>query len=236
MEIINLGSLILNNYFIKTDLGIIVIDTGYAGNFENFCKKLQKNNIKLEEIKFILLTHAHDDHAGFLNELINATNAVVLVDELAPKRLLAGHNQWIGGCSGKLAKIFVSAMGLIGNSKHEFPAVTLPANSIIWDRKSQPLIDKSIPIRIISLPGHTADSVGFLTNCGKLFCGDAAMNNFPSIHRNIIWIENLDDYKKSWDVMINSEATVIYPGHGSPFPKNDLIKYKKHLNTLVIQK
>ena len=74
----------------------------------------------------ILLTYAHDDHAGFLNELIAETNAVVIVDYLSPNRLLDGHNQWIGGCSGKLAKKFVNAMRLLGKSEHRFPPVILP--------------------------------------------------------------------------------------------------------------
>jgi len=76
MEIINVGNFMVNNYIIKTSKGYIVVDTGYAGNFNRFCKRLKEHGIALEEIKFIFITHAHDDHVGFLNELIRNTDSL----------------------------------------------------------------------------------------------------------------------------------------------------------------
>ncbi len=34
-------------------------------------KRANKQGIAFSEIKYIFLTHAHDDHAGFLNELLS---------------------------------------------------------------------------------------------------------------------------------------------------------------------
>ena len=45
------------------------------------------------------------------------------------------------------------------------------------------------PYEILETPGHTADHISLLVG-DKLFCGDAAMNSFPSRRRTIIWIEN----------------------------------------------
>ena len=64
-----------------------------------------------------------------------------------------------------------------------------------------------------------------LQNAGILFCGDAAMNNFPSIHRVIIWIENLVQFKESWKTILNAAPKTIYPSHGKPFPTTDLKKF-----------
>lgn len=64
------------------------------------------------------------------------------------------------------------------------------------------------------------------------FCGDAAMNNFPSIKRTIIWIENPDDYKQSWEKMIALNQKMIYPVHGKPFPTEDLKKYRAYLDKI----
>ena len=69
---------------------------------------------------------------------------------------------------------------------------------------------------------------------GVLFCGDAAMNGFPSIKRTIIWIENLDKYKKSWDKMIELNPKMVYPSHGKPFPTSDLIRYKSQLDAIKL--
>ncbi len=234
MKIFNIGNRILNNYIIDTGKGYLVIDTGYAGGLPRFLAGLQKNGINPQDIKYIFLTHAHDDHAGYLEELMQATGATLVMDKLSPDRLLAGHNQWIGGCSGRLAKLFVSAMSLAGKGKHEFPAmdVRVAKNVVLWDGENQFFKQLGLPLTIVALRGHTADNTGLLTDDGALFCGDAAMNGFPSVKRNIIWIENLEDYRNSWDIMIKSSAKEIYPSHGKPFPKSDLIKYRKHLDKI----
>ncbi len=236
MKCVNVGNQILNNYLIKTDKSWVVVDTGYAGGLPQFLAGLQKNGIEPQEIKYIFLTHAHDDHAGYLEELMRVTDATIVMDKLSPDRLLVGHNQWIGGCSGRFAKFFVSAMSLAGKGKHEFPSMDIrrTENVVLWDGENQFFKQQGFPLTIVSLHGHTADNIGLLTDDGALFCGDAAMNGFPSVKRNIIWIENLEDYRKSWDAMIESPAKEIYPSHGKPFPKSDLIKYWKHLDKIRI--
>lgn len=51
------------------------------------------------------------------------------------------------------------------------------------------------------------------------------MNGFPSVKRLIIWIENIEQFKKSWRVLLNEDIEWIYPAHGKHFDKNDLRKY-----------
>ena len=86
----------------------------------------------------------------------------------------------------------------------------------------------ALPFEVIETPGHTADHIAMLRD-GILFCGDAAMNGFPSIRRVIIWIENVEQYRRSWAKMIAANATAIYPAHGKPFSPSDLKKYQNNL-------
>ncbi|RJR38715.1 MAG: MBL fold metallo-hydrolase [Desulfobacteraceae bacterium] len=67
-------------------------------------------NINLRDINYVVLTHAHDDHAGFLNEVLEGTNAELVLHEKAVERLKIGHNLWIGGCPNLTAKIFVASL------------------------------------------------------------------------------------------------------------------------------
>jgi len=121
MEIINIGNRVMNNYLIETHKGYIVVDTGYAGGYPRFLKGLKKHKIGLRDINYIFLTHAHDDHAGYLNEIIGDTGAKVIIHVESPWRLLEGHNRYDGGCSGRLARTFVEMMGVFGNKDHGFP-------------------------------------------------------------------------------------------------------------------
>ena len=134
-------------------------------------------------------------------------------------------------------RLFVSAMPLAGKGRHEFPAMDVreAPNALLWNGRRQFFREQGLPLTIVSLPGHTADHIGLLTDDGQLFCGDAAMNGFPSVRRNIIWIEDLVAYRHSWDAMIATSAHTIYPSHGKPFPANDLVKYRRHLDKIRIR-
>ncbi len=83
MEIRNLGNRVVNNYLIPCDEGYILIDTGYENGFRRFQRKLAENGIRPEDIRYVFLTHAHDDHAGFLNDVLAITDAKVILHPLA---------------------------------------------------------------------------------------------------------------------------------------------------------
>lgn len=57
----------------------IKIDTGYEHSLKDVERKLNQKNIKLSDIQYVFLTHAHDDHAGFLNELLGKNNDMKVI-------------------------------------------------------------------------------------------------------------------------------------------------------------
>ena len=121
--ICNLGTRVVNNYLISSEAGLILIDTGYAGGFRHFMKMLKKNNIRPEEIKHVFLTHAHDDHAGFLNEVLESTNADVILHPKAIDGLRQGQNSFKGGCSSLTAWLFCQVLALLGHGDHRYPSI-----------------------------------------------------------------------------------------------------------------
>lgn len=141
-----------------------------------------------------MLTHAHDDHAGFINEVLSITPAEVVLHPLTVEFLKAGSN------SERLEEI-----------------------------KNQ------LPFSIIYTPGHTADHIS-LKYRKIMFCGDAAMNNFLNINRFIIWIEDVEAYRQSWQKIINTDCDTIYPAHGKPFKKSDLEKYISKIDDIKLIK
>ena len=224
MKIWNLGSRIVNNYLIESEKGYILIDTGYAGGYEQFKKNLAQTGVSLKEIKYLFLTHAHDDHAGFLNEVLANTEALVILHPKAIDGLRRGQNSFEGGCSNLLAWLFCQILALVGKGEHRFPPIRKEFENRLITTDSEKFRQLEFPYQILETPGHTADHISLLAG-DKLFCGDAAMNGFPSIRRNIIWIENIADYRRSWQTMIASDAETVYPSHGRPFAKSDLVRY-----------
>lgn len=70
MKILNVGDRIMNTWIYRIPDGYVMIDTGYPNQLRRVEKRMRKHGIRWEDIRYVFLTHAHDDHAGFLNELL----------------------------------------------------------------------------------------------------------------------------------------------------------------------
>ncbi len=233
-RIINLGNRISNIFMVDIGDGYLLIDTGYKEHYKKFEEELSKRRISLEDISYIFITHAHDDHVGFLNQLLEKTKATVILHPEAIERLKAGQNSFDGGCSSMIAWSFCQIMKLFGKGEHRFQPVNSPERYLIVNKENKPEIEKMLSAKIIELPGHTKDSIGLLFEDRVLFCGDAAMNGIPSLNHIIIWIENVKDYEASWMKMINLDFKKVYPSHGKPFSKEQLIKYQQKLKKIQL--
>ncbi|NLD47583.1 MAG: TMEM165/GDT1 family protein [Clostridiaceae bacterium] len=235
---INIGNRISNIFLIEMEEGYLLIDTGYKEHYKKFEEELTNRRIALEDITYVFITHAHDDHVGFLNQLLDKTKAKVILNPVSIERLKVGQNSFEGGCSSMLAYGFCQMMKLFGKGEHRFEPVDSPERYMVVTKETKPQIEKILSARIVELPGHTKDSMDLLFENGVLFCGDAAMNGIPGRNNIIIWIENLKDYEASWMKMISLDYKKVYPSHGKPFNKEKLIKHqhklkKIHLRPLV---
>lgn len=223
----NIGNYALKNYLLETPEGIIAIDTGYPGGAEKFIKRFERK-WPISELRYIFLTHHHDDHSGFLKDLLEVSDAKVVLHSLAVDLLKTGqsYDPPGGGYSSPLASLF-------GKVKKDFffPPVDVGDRGIVLSSEEDQVFERrGLPLRIVFLPGHTADSIGlWLPETGQLFCGDAAMNAIISIARHTIWIDDAESFGHSWDKMSALNPAKIYPSHGSPFSPKDLLKYRHYL-------
>ena len=237
MEIRNAGNRIMNTWLYPIENGWVMIDTGYESSYASVSKKLQKMRITPEEVRCLFLTHAHDDHAGFLEEwMTKHPHTQVIAHEKAIDGLRRGQNSFDGGCSTLGAFLFCQLMALLGNGDHRYPRLSEEhlAQIIPLNEENIPRLESVLQGKILLTPGHTADSISLVVD-GNLFCGDAAMNGIPSSRRITIWVEDKTEFEKSWDTMLASGAKKIYPAHGSPFCPCELKKYRKFIAGLRLR-
>lgn len=237
MEIRNAGNRIMNTWLYPIADGWAMIDTGYENSYEAVRKKLRKRMIRPEEVRYLFLTHAHDDHAGFLEEWTTKhPHTQVIAHEKALDGLRRGQNRFDGGCSTLGAFLFCQLMALLGNGDHRYPKLSEEhlAKIITLNEANLEEMESELNGKILFTPGHTEDSVSLLVD-GNLFCGDAAMDGIPSSHKITIWVEDKAAFEQSWDAMLASGAKKIYPAHGSPFCPCELRKNKKFIAGLHLR-
>lgn len=217
MKMHEIGSFMVRNYLLETQDGFIAIDTGYPGGLSRFIKRFERL-APLSTLRYIFLTHAHDDHAGFLNALLKRTQARVILHPAAEAELLRGENAILPGAG--YSTHLVATFGIFKKDFH-FPPVesALLAERAVYVHapEDQPFKAMGLPLRILFLPGHTADSIGLLDEeTGYLYAGDAAMNAIISRARHTIWIDDAEQFGASWDRMLSVQPTRILPSHGNP--------------------
>ncbi len=219
-NVLNFGNRIVNCWAYRIESGYVIIDTGYEHNYKNFKKKLEANGVAIDQIRYCFLTHAHDDHAGFINQLLSDNQEVkVIMSDKGIDTLRKGQNLFVGGCTSKLALAFCNMMKLFRKGQHKFPPIRTEYESrlIIISDDNRAWLEQELNGKIVETAGHTSDSISLLLNNGYLFCGDAAMNGFPSKHNITIWAEDSAAFLQSWQKIIALQPTKIFSGHGKPF-------------------
>lgn len=222
---INVG--VTKCYLLRCQDGYLLIDTSYRGDFDKLKVALTKLGVALADIRYLLLTHHHDDHAGFAAQLVAQTGCRVIVHEDAVPYLKAGKaentSRPLNGC----IKLVFSIFSLF-HREFSYPPLTLTEQDIVVSGDDDNVL-RSIGIdgMVLHTPGHTEDSISVLLADGTVFAGDVAMNflNFCRIKYRPIYVQDIDLVFESWRKLIDHGAKKIYPAHGEPFSADKLVFY-----------
>ena len=211
--------------------GWLLIDTGYDWEWDAFARGLARFSVGPRDVSHLLLTHAHDDHAGLLNRMVaaNPTLSVVMSDK-SPAILKGGSNS-TDGKGGYITRRMRFLAGLKAAFDKGWTRTFPPYETRSADRLIHgpiPLHDLGIDLAgtIYPTPGHTDDSISLVMDDGVCYCGDAAANffRFAGTRKCVIYMRDLDEYYESWDKLLEAGAKVMHPSHGGPFAASELTR------------
>jgi len=151
--------------------GLTLIDTGYAGSADKILAAIQSVNLP-HDIRRIILTHSHPDHAGSVTDLVARTNAEVWMH--AEDAALAAQ-----GIAGRLPRVLSPGLAnwiiyqlLIKRSANTIPA--FKADRLLGDGEE---IDLHGGITVIYTPGHSLGHICLLLRSESLLiAGDLCAN------------------------------------------------------------
>jgi hydroxyacylglutathione hydrolase len=204
----------VNCYLIKTDIGYMLIDTGYSNRRTNLEKELASAGCKPGNLKLIVLTHGDFDHTGnaaYLREKYDTKITMHYDDSCMVEH---GNMFW----NRRKRNIIIRMMTpvLFGFSK---------SNRFTPDLRIEEGYDLSkygFDARVICIPGHSKGSIGILTAGGDLFCGDLLTNMDNPVLNSIM--DDSGEAATSVEKLRKLRINTVYPGHGKQFPMEVFLK------------
>ena len=209
MSVDTLFTGIANTHIVETSRGVIVIDAGMPRQAQRIVNKIRALGHSPEEVRLILLTHGHIDHAGSAVALKRLTGAPIALHR-ADARLTATRDLKIPpGRSGAID----AAGGVLRAFGWAVPLETFTPD--VWLDDGMSLRAFGLDARVVHTPGHTAGSVSIAFDDGTLFVGDALLNvlhvSFP------LWWEDPAAARESACRIKSIQPRVCYTGHGRAF-------------------
>jgi glyoxylase-like metal-dependent hydrolase (beta-lactamase superfamily II) len=229
-------------FLIPCQGGYLQVDTGYEHDYPIYRRNLARLGIALENIQYLVLTHHHDDHAGFLNELTRDTSITIIAHEQVGTLLKSGKNDKTRGggyINGFIKLVADLKMRLDPHWTLTFPSFTLRENDILLSGDDNQLLRQlGIAGEILYTPGHCVDHISIVLDNGEAFCGDSAANFllWAGTRYCTVFMTDMDEAYRSWQKMLNAGAQVIYPSHGQPFPAGKLHQNMGRIKTEALAK
>ena len=223
-------------FLIPVNNGYLLIDNGYEKEYGRFLKGLDEHNIDIMDIKYLMITHHHDDHAGFLNKMTarNKTLRVILHEKSVPLLAAGENNKKNGGgiINHVIYALFRIKMLITPDWDFRFPPYIARKQDIVLRGERTPLPEEvGLARNVIHTPGHSSDSVSLIYKDKYLFCGDMASSFllWAGARHCTLFNEDISQVYDSWEKVLSLNIEFLLPAHGKPFHadrlKEDLYKY-----------
>ena len=201
---------VVNAFLIEEGDGLTLIDTGYPGDGSKILDAIRGLGKSPSDVRDVIVTHCHPDHAGSLAELLRQTGATSWMHPTDAELVRSGR------CLRpvKVAPGFVNAIiGRIirATAKHEIEPAEVARE--VGDGETIPVAGG---LKAIHVPGHCAGQIALLwpRHDGVLFVADAAANVF-GLGLSPVY-EDLDEGRRSLSKLADIDFNAAVFGHGGP--------------------
>jgi glyoxylase-like metal-dependent hydrolase (beta-lactamase superfamily II) len=201
-------------YGIEDSDGLTVIDTGLSLTPSRILKQIAELGYRPEDIKRILITHAHPDHVGGLRELQKLTGAAVYVSE--GERAVVEDEAPIPGRPIDQMPLIFRVLGP--------PRMTFKPTPVARVLRDGDVLEEVMGgLHVVATPGHAPGHIAFWQPQKRvLFCGDVMM----ALRRNKLQLPfkmftaDMDKNICSIQRVAELDVRVLCLGHGKPVKRN----------------
>lgn len=180
-----------NTYYISNGHVGILVDTDWAWTLPAFYKAIKSKGIKIENIKYLIITHYHPDHMGLAGELVELGIKLMVIDVQCD--------------------FIHSSDSIFQREEHcIYKPISDDKISVISCKESRDFLEKSgISGEIIYTPGHSDDSISIILDEGIAIVGDLdPIDNVPAYNENSL-------LRNSWNKLLSHNLKVVFYGHAN---------------------
>ncbi len=155
-------------YVLQGDDGFALIETGPGSTLSTIKQSIASLGLELSNLKAILVTHIHLDHAGAAGQLARETGATLYVHERGAPHLIDP------------SKLLASAERIYGDLMKPLWGTMVPAprENVVALTDGERLKIVGHTVDVLYTPGHASHHVAFLLEGETMFTGDAAAIHF----------------------------------------------------------
>jgi glyoxylase-like metal-dependent hydrolase (beta-lactamase superfamily II) len=150
IPIFSLG--MINAHLVRGERGCILVDAGLPGSEKKIQRALQSAGLSFKDIKLIVVTHAHVDHAGSAASIRELSRSPIIAHAGDAKHY-SGEVQMTFCPTGWFGRVFLKT-GLVMEPYKRFAPDILLSGADSFD-----LREYGFQGHIRSTPGHTAGSI-----------------------------------------------------------------------------
>ena len=147
------------SYLVETEVGLALFDCGPTSCLPALHDALHARGVELRDVKHLLLSHIHLDHAGAAGSLVREHPALTVhVSEIGAPHLVDP------------SRLEASARRLYGDAFDELWGALEP----VPERNVRVVGDQVVGLECFPAPGHASHQVSYQHEDGTLYNGDAA--------------------------------------------------------------
>ncbi len=191
-------------YLVVDDDGLTLIDTGTAFATNRIFRDIAKSEFKIDDLKRIVITHAHPDHASQIPRLKAKSGASVYASEL--ERIMIEGNE---------------PMESIRGAPRWWPKLLLPESKLEHGLREGDVVPFFGGMTAIATPGHTRGHMAFWQEQKRiLFCGDVLIRIPRTRLPFSLVTQDIQENVRSLKKLSRLKPAAVLPGHGRPILDN----------------
>lgn len=223
----------VNCHLIAGERGCVLVDTGLPGSAGKIGAALRDCGRNWQDVKLIVVTHAHVDHAGSAAEIRSLSGAPILASD-GDLDFYARRRPMTFCDTGWFGKLFMKT-GLILQPYEGFTP-----DILLRHGESVELHGYGVAGKAAHTPGHTAGSVSVLLEDGNALVGDllasgVLLGGLVRTGRAIRPPFEDDPAQVAVQLqrLLGSGCGCFHIGHGGPLPAGEARRHAERLGTLA---